>query len=673
MRPVDRLKAVTQVSLALVHHANQYVITDGYTDRQGIGDILGLGRDSSRGFLPFLQLHLEYGVPLHLHLSGTLIEALAWHRPESFSLIKRLGDMGLLEMVGSAFSQNIMPLFSDQHNLRQLNEELWLYRHHLALDLPTVKTFWVPERVWRTEKLARLLRDKELPNGGYKYVLLDDRMVYPVGKNYSGSERERFDRESPLEPDAFLPWEIIGGQDLVMFPICKKVRYLIPPGRPESLHKLDALCRWLASSGGNQTIAVYGDDLEKTAGVGGWDSRHLAHYEKFLAWLRENEWVRPVLLHRWAEEHGAAGAREIEPGTFHELAQLWNAGEDYRGWYEDRDSSSHRQYLLSAEQTLAEAEKRGADAELLELGWRHMLHCAYETAWHDSTSYVANDSSDNNRSRRLAAWAAALASHARSCSIIAMAAEWFARRDGAAHVEAADIDGDGEPELVLKNDQLFAVFAPLRGGRLTFLFDLMGRSGSLVIGNVSDDWNLQEELHRYMDCPRNHPGALADVGHEHDRYEPVVLDPHDDEVRVWLRNREPESRLYGVEKRLSLAADAGHLCVTYVLTKASGRLSTEVCFSPDYHRLLRHGRDGIAAFQGNDWKGWGNDGALVWARINPEEFTIWDKPYQAECGHGINLRITSFSRNFHIELGVGIPPHQACHSSECCELLEARK
>ena len=253
------------------------------------------------------------------------------------------------------------------------------------------------------------------------------------------------------------------------------------------------------------------------------------------------------------------------------------------------------------------------------------------------------------------------------------AAEWFARRDGAAHVEAADIDGDGEPELVLKNDKLFAVFAPLRGGRLTFLFDLMGRSGSLVIGNVSDDWNLQEELHRYMDCPRNHPGALADVGHEHDRYEPVVLDPHDDEVRVWLRNQEPESRLYGVEKRLSLAADAGHLCVTYVLTKAWGRLSTEVCFSPDYHRLLRHGRDGIAAFQGNDLKGWGNDGALVWARINPEEFTIWDKPYQAECGHGINLRITSFSRNFHIELGVGIPPHQACHSSEYCELLEARK
>ena len=31
-----------QVHLALVHHANQYVITDGYADRQGMNDILGL-------------------------------------------------------------------------------------------------------------------------------------------------------------------------------------------------------------------------------------------------------------------------------------------------------------------------------------------------------------------------------------------------------------------------------------------------------------------------------------------------------------------------------------------------------------------------------------------------------------------------------------------------------
>jgi len=119
----------SQVQLALVHHANQYVITNGYSDRQGMNDILGLSNPiwgpsvHRTGFLPLLQMHLDYNVALNLHLSGTLMETLVWHYPESFSLIKRLINERLLEIVGSTFSQNVMPLFSDDYNLRQIKEE----------------------------------------------------------------------------------------------------------------------------------------------------------------------------------------------------------------------------------------------------------------------------------------------------------------------------------------------------------------------------------------------------------------------------------------------------------------------------------------------------------------------------------------------------------------------
>src|SRR5262249_8515644 len=181
-----------QIYLTLVHHANQSVITDSYADREGIGDILGLGGagnfgDSRRGLLPLLQMHLDYQIPLNLHLSGTLIETLAWHYPESFSLIERLGQAGVLEIVGRPFRQNIQPFFFDEYNLRQMNEELWLYHRHLGWDLGAVKVFWVPERVWDTEKLARTLRSEKLLNGGYARVLLDDRLVYAVGDCYQGS------------------------------------------------------------------------------------------------------------------------------------------------------------------------------------------------------------------------------------------------------------------------------------------------------------------------------------------------------------------------------------------------------------------------------------------------------------------------------------------------------
>ena len=123
-----------------------------------------------------------------------------------------------------------------------------------------------------------------------------------------------------------------------------------------------------------------------------------------------------------------------------------------------------------------------------------------------------------------------------------------------------DVDGDGEDELVLKNNKLFAVVAPQRGGRLIYLFDLTGRAGRLVVGNVSDDWNLQEELNRYMDCPRNHPGALADVGYEHDRYRAVIPDAPGQTIAVSLHNLEPESQLRGIEKQIG-SADDGHVCV----------------------------------------------------------------------------------------------------------------
>ncbi len=664
----DDRRESNQVYLTLVHHANQSVITDNYADREGIGEILGLGGpgnlgDYRRGLLPLLQMHLDYQIPLNLHLSGTLIESLAWHCPETFSLIRRLHQAGLLEMIGSTFSQNIMPFFSDEHNLRQINEELWLYRRHLGWDLGAVKTFWVPERVWDTEKLARVLRSEKLLNGGYARVLLDDRLVYAVGDSYLGSARERFDQESPLELDTFMPWEIASGQGLVMLPISKELRYLIPPSRPESFDRLSEIFKWLASSGDESAIAVYGDDLEKAAGVGGWNHRHLERYEQFLSWLSSNRWVTPVLISSWAAGRATAGAREIERGTFYELAQLWKAGEDYRGWYEDPNCFEHRQYLVKAEQALVEAKKRGAETGLLKMGWKHLLHCSYETSWHDPCSYESlghNSQTENgNGRRRLAGWAAALTSHARSCLVIAKAAEWFKQRDGAAHAELADIDGDGEQELVLKNNRLFAVFSPRWGGRLTYLFDLTGRSGRLVIGNISDDWNLQEELNRSMDCPQNHPGALAEVGHEHDSYQDIIAEAHGQAVNVGLRNIETESPLRGAEKQIRLSADAGHISVSYLLPQGWWRLSTEVCFSPDYHRLLRHGRDGIAIFNGRNWRGWSNGSARVWVRIDPRQSTFWDRPYQTECGHGLNLRVTSFSRDFQVEVGVGIPPRQS--------------
>ena len=95
-----------------------------------------------------------------------------------------------------------------------------------------------------------------------------------------------------------------------------------------------------------------------------------------------------------------------------------------------------------------------------------------------------------------------------------------------------------------------------------------------------------------MDCPRNHPGALADVGHEHDRHEVVLADCAGRSAGAALRNVENDSPLWGAEKRVRLAAGDAHLSVSYALPPSVRRLSTEVCLSPDYARLLQRGAEG---------------------------------------------------------------------------------
>ena len=50
-----------------------------------------------------------------------------------------------------------MRFFGYEHNLRQLNEQLLLYKIHLHIDPAEVKVFWPPERVWDTERMAPVL------------------------------------------------------------------------------------------------------------------------------------------------------------------------------------------------------------------------------------------------------------------------------------------------------------------------------------------------------------------------------------------------------------------------------------------------------------------------------------------------------------------------------------
>lgn len=658
-RPAERARSGRTVPLALVHHANQYLLTDGYDNREGITELV-------EGYTAALRMHEKYGIPANLHLSGTLIETLAWHYPWFLEMVRELRAKGLISLIGGTYAENVMPLFQPSFNLRQLDEFLWLYRHHLGVPPEEVRICWVPERVWDTGKLAPVLTSRNLANGGYRFVLLDDRLLYPTNGSYQGSPRALFDSAGPYGPvtaprtggdrrpaGGFGPAEtcktcrIAGADGLVMVPMSANLRYWVPPMFPQHWRRLKQTVASLVQDGMDDSLLVYADDLENTAGVGGWDASALGRYDAFLRWVASREDVAPVLLSEWLAGHPPQEERRVQPGTFFELAQKWQAGEDYRGWWENDAWSPYRERLAVAREAVVSAQREGADRRLLGLAWKHLLASTYETAWYDPTEDGC----------AVAPWAKAVASHARACLVMVAAARWFARSARPPSAEVVDVDEEGEDEVILGNEHLYAVMAPNHGGRLVYLFTRTPQGGALVIGNPTDDWNFQEELNRYMDRPPNHPGALADAGFEHDRYRVSGLARTGDHIRLEMTNIEEGSRLFGARKSILLATGAPDLLVCY---RTPGDLVTEACLTPDYYRLLREGRRGLSPYSGETRRGFQNGDVTVWVGLAGDEETGWAEPARAETGHGMNVRVGADASHFHLLISCRHTDEEGC-------------
>src|SRR5215831_1791978 len=401
-------------AVAFVHHANQYMISDGYDNREGISSIVGTS-ESPTGLTKILDLHERYRIPFNLHISGTLLESIAWHRPDFLSQVKRLGQLGLLELVGGAYAQNMIRFFSPEHNLRQFNEELYLYEQLLDWDPKRVTTFWPTERLWETEVMAPILTSHQLRNGGYHHVIIDDRLLYPT--TGSPSPRERFDYHHAWHPRNFQCVQIKNGIGLTALPISYSIRRNIPPRTREDLEKTQVQLQWILdinSSYDNRLVAIYADDMEKVAGVG-WDKRGPLQFEALLKWFSEKQFLQSVKLTEWAASHKPAAERQIDTGAYSELVNEFGAGESYESWYYDQQWSLYRNYYAWSEQKVREFSSLGADRALIELAWKVLLATSWQTAWHTPrTGAHGENLSDQGPS----AWTRAIASHSRLATII---------------------------------------------------------------------------------------------------------------------------------------------------------------------------------------------------------------------------------------------------------------
>jgi hypothetical protein len=629
-------------SLALVHHANQYLITNGYDNREGLEAVLGRSGSNS-GLAHILDLHVRCNVPFNLHISGTLLEATAWHHPRFLAQVREVMAAGLIELVGSSYGQNIMRFFGADYNRRQLNEELLLYKRHLGIEPERVRTFWPPERVWDTRRMAPVLRDARLLNNGYRYVILDDRLL--LSPSDPSVSRAEFDEKHVWTPDLFKMHEIEEGLGLCSFPIATRLRRSIPPRQEEDWRSvqrdLEALLVQANEAGEANLLALYADDMEKVAGV--WGMEAVIQYERFLEWLAPNSWIRPVKLSEWAETNPPAGTRPIETGTFAELAKEFDAGEGYEKWYLAPDWAPYRGYFTWAEKRVREAAAAGADAALLELAEKQLLVSNWETAWHTPATGAHGDP-DPTVSGQPSPWARALASHSRHAAVIAEAAAWMRRKDGQPHAIIDDIDNDREREVVLKNDAAFAVISGAYGGRLVALFNITGERGAMMVGNPCDDWNFMEELNKFMEVPRNHPGCFADVGLENESYAVESASAEDGIAQAMLVSER------GLRKQYSLCGAV--LTVRYRLPKRLSSIKIDCGLSPDYLTLLREGSPVLESIDRGRTRGFATHGLAVCLEIPSSGRISWVDPPARRFGHGVLLRLHAGAPEFTLRLHV---------------------
>ncbi|MBP1155869.1 MULTISPECIES: hypothetical protein [unclassified Paenibacillus] len=643
----------SRVPIAIVHHANQYLIANDYRNRAGLAEIIGPPNASS-GLRAVFELHSMYRIPFNLHISGTFIEACAWLEPHFLEEISEMVDYGLIEVLGSTYAQNIMPLFEREHNLYQIREELDAIEAWLGVHPTQITGFWIPERVWNTERLSPVLTDSTLGNGGFRYILADDRLLVPKSERYS------FDQNRPFRPELFEAYDIRGGNGLIVLPLSGEMRLNIPLETVQQERKLDTLMARLTEElrNGRNIIAIYGDDMEKAAGIPPWNPLAVKHYRRFLQWVVRRQDAYPVQLNAWLTQKALRPTGCVEPGTYRELAVQFGAGEDYMGWagsaewmpYQNMMKKAWDRYMLLSKQS-------DAAPGLLDLARKHLLASAYETGWHDAPDSVhTNPNQKEGAGSTPALWACALASQSRASHVLMEAAQWGAdtKRKSKALVSIEDLDKDGHKEVLMRNEVFAVVITPQFGGRIVYGFQYDEHDGVLVIGNPSDDWNWLEQPNDYMDVPANHPGALADVGFEHDRYEieSMQTNPEGD-VELVIVNREPNSPAYGLIKRFILSKNSTIHVRYEQIPSDLFPLNLNVGFSPDYLRLLREGRRAVAPFTKGDKRGFRTGSLFAWVRLKSDNVS-WGISRNPVFGHGLCLGLGISSSTATLEIGVEI-------------------
>ncbi len=254
-----------------------------------------------KSYKPFIDTVIDAkNFRFGIHFSGYLMQYIERKHPEFIEKLRYLVGQKRCEIISGGLYEPVLPLLTERDRKEQINR-MNDYIEKLFKVRP--RGYWLAERVWE-QQIAKTLSDS-----GIRYTFLDDTHFKNSGIN-----------EKNLNGYFITETE---GKPLKIFPISKKLRYLIP------FKSVNKVFEYLLEQDKNGiSMELLGDDGEK---FGVWPGTFKYVYEE--GWLKEfteriekeSSRIKMALPMEYVKNHVPVGRAYLKECSYEEMME-WSNG-----------------------------------------------------------------------------------------------------------------------------------------------------------------------------------------------------------------------------------------------------------------------------------------------------------------------------------------------------------
>ncbi len=424
----------------------------GIHNHQPVGNFDFVVEDAyDRSYKPFIDvLEKHPKIKMAIHFTGWLLESLEKNHHDYIEKLRSLVKRGQLEIFTGGFYEPIIPVIPEEDRVGQIRK----------LSYKVEKLFgkkpcgmWLAERVWEPQ-IA-----KSLALAGVEYVVLDDTHFKSAG-HYDDELTGYYITEEE-------------GYTLKIFPISKKLRYLIPFENPQDT--IDFLKNSATDSADNALVMF--DDGEK---FGVWPGTYERVYvekwlDSFFDTIEKNDdWLEMISFSEYVNSYPPMGRTYLPISSYSEMME----------WSLPTRSKADFESLISN----LKKEKRYESMEMFLKGgiWRTFLSKYTESnLMHKKSLYLHTkiDERDDVSEETLdeywkgqcndvywhGVFGGLYLPHLRAAiykHLIKAEKELDKALKDKMKIEVLDYDKDGFDEIIMKNSSIGLVIDPDYGGRI---------------------------------------------------------------------------------------------------------------------------------------------------------------------------------------------------------------